>query len=138
MGEVKNWIGDVFRDGPDVGPPEDQVSMKPLLLKVIEEAFRIAVVDSLLPEATDERRVKIYRDIYAITEEEWGSIDPSALAKNLCNRLLGSGGWAVRGVYSGNASAKDVFDATMLNQDENQTDNFVSDLREWMEEEPND
>ena len=125
MTSVKNWIGDEFFDGDN---PRESVSMKPLLGKLIQEAFRIAVLDCI-PDLDDNRRVAIFRDIYAVTEEEWQSIDPGALCQNIGCRLLGTGGWTVRGVYSGNASTREVFDATIANSDINETDQFAAGLQ---------
>jgi hypothetical protein len=102
--------------------------MKPLLAAALDEAFRIAVVDSI-PELTDERRIAIFRDIYRMTEAEWGSIAPVALRQNIACRLFGSGGWSVRGVYSGNANAREVFDSCIANTEANPVDDIVGHLR---------
>lgn len=124
-GMCENWIGDREFAGDKRG---EQVSMKPLLAAALEEAFRIAVVDSI-PELTDERRIAIFRDIHRMTEAEWGSICPTALRQNIACRLFGVGGWSVRGVYSGNASAREVFEACVANSEANPIDDVVGDLR---------
>ncbi|WP_145066042.1 hypothetical protein [Engelhardtia mirabilis] len=99
---------------------------------MIGEAFRIALVDSLPPETSDERRVAIYRDAHAISDEEWLGIDPNALARNVGVRMLGTGGWTIRGAYSGSASAREVFDATIGNADENLADRLAAELGEHL------
>lgn len=124
----KNWIGDEFFNGDR---PSESVSMKPLLGKLIQEAFRMAVVDCI--SGDDARRIAVFRDLYAITEEEWQSIDPGALCKNVKNRLLGTGGWIVRGVYSAHASAREIFDASVANSDVNDADQFGAELQRFLE-----
>lgn len=123
---LKNWIGDIYTDSPS-SEGDTQISMKAMLAACIEEAFRIAVCDSLLPETSDERRVLIHADLHAITSEEWAEIDPNALRRNICNRLLGYGGWDIRGVYSGNASAEEVFAASFPKGGINPIDQFMRD-----------
>ena len=108
---LENWIGDRFFDGDEDCQP---VTMAPLLHKLMQEAFCIAVCDSI--DVTDERKVEIFRDIYRITEEEWQSMDPMALANNVFQRFMG-GGHTVRGVYGGNANPREVFDACVANKE---------------------
>lgn len=121
----ENWIGDRFFDGDT---PCEPVSMKPLLAAALDEAFAIAVVDSIL-DLTDERRIAIFRDLYCMTGEEWGSIDPGALRQNITCRLFGTGGWLVRGVYSGNANKREVFGACIANSEVNPIDDVIGSLR---------
>jgi hypothetical protein len=121
----ENWIGDRFFSG---SRPSEEVSMKPLLSAALDEAFHIAVVDSI-PDLTDERRIAIFRNLHCMTDEEWGRIDPGALRRNIACRLWGSGGWTVRGVYSGNANKREVFEACIANTEANQIDDVVGALR---------
>lgn len=105
----------------------DDVSMKPMLGALVQEAVLLAIVDSVaLP--TDEtgglealtasldrnaaRREALRADVFLLTDEEWASIDPKAQAQNVACRLLGPGGWTVRGVYGGNASPGELLEAT--------------------------
>lgn len=121
----ENWIGDREFDGDKQG---EQVSMKPLLAAALEEAFRVAVVDSI-PELTDKRRIAIFRDLYCMTQEEWGGISPGALRQNIACRLFGPAGWTVRGVYSGNANNREVFEACIANTEGSKIDDVLSHLR---------
>lgn len=70
------------------------VTMKPLLAVAIKEALRLAIDDSQMDG-----------DMYL------RDIDLDALAINLCLRLLGTGGWMVRGAYAGNASPQQILHA---------------------------
>ena len=97
----------------------ESISMKPLLSKLVQRAFVLAVSDCIPPpegindlDAYDKRKEEIQRNVYDITPEEWAQIDPMALAQNLCCRLLGEGGWSVGGVYSANATVDQVMRAT--------------------------
>ncbi len=72
----------------------DDITMKPLLAVAVTEALRLAIQDSMMPE-----------------DKTLADIDLDALAQNLCCRLLGTGGWMVRGVYSGNATPQEILHA---------------------------
>ena len=62
---------------------DDGITMKPLLAVAIKEALRLALDDSCIEGDT------VIADL-----------DLDALAINLCLRLLGSGGWEVRGIIA--------------------------------------
>ena len=106
MSSCENWVGDRFFSGDEL---EQTVSMKPLMMLLLREAFWIAVCDSL-PDATVERRREICSGgTLVISDEEWAQVSPGVLSRNIGIRLMGSGGFTVRGVYSGNATdAEDV------------------------------
>ena len=109
-------------NSPDIDP--DRLTMKPLLGELVQEAVKLAIIDSVsfgslsemgvdaYFEHTKKRRAALYVNIFNVTDEEWASINPMALAMNVACRLLGSGGWDVRGVYGGNASPGDLLEAT--------------------------
>ena len=90
--------------------------MKPLLSVAIHEAVKLAIVDCLDPDkVTDEDRIVYRKDNHKIPGDLWKSIDPTALAQNICCRLLGTGGWEVNNVYAGNASPIEVLYACIQN-----------------------
>ena len=96
----------------------NDTNMKPLLSKLIERAFVLAVSDCIAPpvgfddqDDYDKRKAAVQRDVYSISAEDWAQIDAMALAQNLCCRLLGKGGWEVNGVYSANATVQQVVNA---------------------------
>lgn len=122
---MRNWIGDTFENKPG---QDTQVSMKPAIASLLNEAFKIAVCDCL-PDIDDARRIKISCDIYQITEKEWMSIDPGALSQNIMVRMFGIGGFTVRGVYAGNATPQQNFDACVANKDQSDVDNFIGEFR---------
>jgi hypothetical protein len=101
------------------------LSMKPLLAVAIQEAVKLALIDSVYvrdgdeerPPNDDERREWRW-DVYAIPDESLARIDPVALAQNVCVRLLGTGGWYANGVYSGNATPREVLEACLERPDE--------------------
>ena len=76
----------------------DDVSMKPLLAVAVHEALRLAIQDCMMPE-----------------DKTLADVDLDALAQNLCCRLFGTGGWSVRGVYSGNATPQEILHACVEN-----------------------
>lgn len=122
---VDNWIGDRFFNGDR----EDEcVSMKPLLAKLMQEAFSIAVADSI-PDISDERSVAIYRDIHSLTDEEWALVNPTVLCQNIACRFMGRGGNIVRGVYAGNVSLRETFDVCVGNTEANETDRLMGQMR---------
>lgn len=94
----------------------------------MREAFGIAVADSI-PDLSDERAVAIYRDIHALTDEEWALVNPTALCQNIACRFMGYGGNTIRGVYSGNVSLRETFDACVRNDAENETDRLMGGMR---------
>jgi hypothetical protein len=54
--------------------------------------------------------------------------DPGALARNVSNRLLGSGGWEVGGHYCGNATAREITNASIADLDRDEVAELLSDL----------
>jgi len=116
------------QDGLPSAPPRD-THMKPLLAVAVREAVVLAIIDSVATveikdgdidawmAESDAQRGRLAFDIYQITPEEWGSIDPGALAQNVACRLFGDGGWTVNGVCSGNASPREVLDACVHRPD---------------------
>lgn len=112
---------------------DPDASLKPLLGLAVSEAVKLALIDSVMvpcaPEdsdttgrparvPTDEERARWQANIYSMPDECMAQMDPGALAKNVANRLLGGGGWTVRGVYSGNASPREILDACVVRPDE--------------------
>ncbi len=110
---LKNWIGDRFFDGDTQA---EHVSMKPVISKLLKEAFRIALAESI-PDIDDERRCAIFMDYYKITDEEMCRMDLGALCQNIFVRMFGTGGFVVRGMYNGNASPQESFDACVAKPD---------------------
>ena len=105
-------------------PHDNPLSLKPLLAVAIHEAVAWALVDSTDPElagltesfkAGDDNFAKTRAgwvlDPHSIPAEALASIDPTALAQNIANRLLGTGGWETGGIYHGNASPQETFTA---------------------------
>ena len=123
----ENWIGDrTFGFDRDC----ESVSMKPVMMDLLREAFAIAVVDSIDPDLiTDARRIEIFRNPQCVTEEEWWGISPRVLASNIGIRLWGSGSHTVRGVYTGNATVKETYNACVSNTEGGGVDSFVADMR---------
>ena len=113
------------------------VTMKPLLFKVVDQAVKLAIIDccGFVPtddgwrRSTQEEREEWLADIYKVPAEAWNAIDPGALMQNISCRLFGKGGWAVGDIYSGNAPAADVFLATFPQQDTSPTADIVATLR---------
>lgn len=105
--------------------PDNPLSLKPLLAVAIHEAVAWALVDSTDPELAGDLVADITGkdDRYSRTRAAWrlnphlipaevlASIDPGALAQNIVIRLLGPGGWETGGVYHGNTSPQQTFDA---------------------------
>lgn len=105
-------------------PYDNPLSLKPLLAVAIHEAVAWALVDSTDPELAGctasfvngddnfaKTRASWVLDPHSIPAEALASIDPTALAQNITTRLLGSGGWETGGIYHGNASPQQTFDA---------------------------
>jgi len=133
MENARNWIGDVFSNDIDADDP--RVSMKAMLSVLFDEAFRIAVVDSIDPDLIDDAgRCAVYKDVYTITKEQWASIDPMALSKNTRNRFIGVGGWEVRGRYAPNCTPREVFDATIGGPDMDLIAGIKEQLRNMMDD----
>lgn len=111
---------------------DNETHMKPLLATAVTEAVKLAIVDSLpvewpvnaFVEGTEEclerqeKKRNWLWDPYSIPQEHWNGIDPMALAQNICCRLLGKGGWEVNGVYSGNATPREILDACVERPDQ--------------------
>lgn len=106
-------------------PHDNPLSLKPLLAVAIHEAVAWAIVDSTDPELAGDlladitgkddtysrTRARWVLDPHSIPAEALASIDPVALAQNITIRLLGRGGWETGGIYHGNASPQQTFDA---------------------------
>lgn len=113
----------------------DDRHMKPLLGTAVDEAVKLALIDSVrVPEGdmerspTDAERRAWAWDIYAMPSECLATMDPGALAQNVAVRLLGPGGWAVGGVYSPNASPHQIVDACIERPDEDPVAGVLMDL----------
>ena len=113
-------------------------SMKPMLAVVLKQALHWALIDSAAvydPEnadCTDGTRLPTPEE-----REAWGwsinaiplaHIGPDALAQNLAVRLLGSGGWHIGGLYAGNASPREVFEASIDRPDRDEIAEIAFDL----------
>ena len=126
-------------------------SMKPMLAKLVEEAVHLALIDCCLADAMDdiiERqgidawldgasdavKTEWAHDIHAIPSAYIARMDPLALAQNVAVRLLGTGGWMVGGVYSGNATAREILDATFERPDRSHVSEIAFDVLKLMEE----
>jgi hypothetical protein len=117
---------------------EGRLSMKPLLGALVKEAVKLALIDSVMPTErepngqtrlpTDEEQRRWREDIHSIPAAYIANMDPLALAQNVACRLLGTGGWSVNGVYGGNASPRDLLDATFERPDQRYVDEFAFDL----------
>lgn len=111
-------------------------SMKALLSVAITEAVKLALIDSCVApprnledmDRCDARKAELLWDIYKITPEELGSMDPGALAQNVCCRLLGTGGWVVGRVYAGNATPREILDASLCRPDQDPLGDIKMDL----------
>jgi hypothetical protein len=77
-------------------------------------------------ELTDLERAKMQADEYA--GPQYVDFDPGALAQNVACRLLGTGGWNVGGIYAGNATDRDVFDASIIRPDRDRISELAMDL----------
>lgn len=110
--------------------PELKRTMKPMLAECIHQAVHLALIDSVLPDEnadgetfeeraglwTEEQQNAMESDIYAIPSEAIAKMDPGALCQNIACRLLGTGGWMLPTpdgpMYTGNATASEVFEAS--------------------------
>lgn len=77
-------------------------------------------------ELTDLERAKMQADEYA--GPQYVDLDPGALARNVACRLLGYGGWNVGGIYSGNATDRDIFDASIIRPDRDRISELAMDM----------
>jgi hypothetical protein len=127
-------------------PPEFvEVALKPMLAECVQEAVKLALIDSCWPvdEATGEDRAESWtpeeraamrRDIHTMPSSAMSRIDPQALARNVAVRLLGTGGWFLpspRGgdpIYTGNATSREVFEASFERPDRDQIAEMGFDL----------
>ena len=75
---------------------------------------------------TDLERAKMQMDEYA--GPQYVDFDPGALARNVACRLLGTGGWTVNGVYSGNATDQQILDATIIRPNRDRISELAMDL----------
>jgi hypothetical protein len=123
---------------------ESRHSMRCLLALAVQEAVKLALIDSVLccemdevierdgvdawDERGDEVRAAWRRDIHAIPSRHIAQMDPMALAQNVSCRLLGYGGWMVGGLYAPNASPRDIFEASLERPDQNYVDEIAFDL----------
>lgn len=122
-----------------------ELSMKPMLADCVKEAVRLALVDACWPvdeqkgtdraeSWTDAERLEFRRNIHALPSSALSKMDPEALAQNVAVRLLGTGGWVLpdpRGgvpIYTGNATTREVFDATFERPDRSIVDEMAFDL----------
>lgn len=87
-----------------------------------------SVPGTVLDFWTDEQKVEMRHDIYKMPSAAMAEIDPGALAQNVCCRLLGRGGWVVGGIYGGNATDREVFEATIERPDYSAIDELAFDL----------
>lgn len=116
----------------------NDVSMKPLLSVAIHEAVNLALIDSCVEPPKDlsdaeqtryqSRKEELRWDIFKLTDEEMAWMDPKALAKNICCRLLGTGGWEVNGVYAGNATPTQILEACVHRPDQDPIGDIKMDL----------
>lgn len=131
-------------------PLDPERSMKPLLGKLVQESIHLALVDCCLADAMDEYVAKHgidaylnggrevittpwLRDVHAIPSRYIARIDPSALGQCVAVRLLGAGGWMVGGAYAGNATPRDLLDATFERPDRSEVSEVAFDLMQAME-----
>jgi hypothetical protein len=77
-------------------------------------------------ELTDQQRTAMLADEYS--GPQYVDFDPGALARNVACRLLGYGGWMVGDVYAGNATDRDIFDATFARPDRDRIDELAFDM----------
>lgn len=109
----------------NLGADDLNLSMKPLLGLAIQEAVKLALIDSVFvptPDGervpTDDERRAWSWDIHSMPDECMARMDPTALGQNVAVRLLGSGGWHSSGVYSGNATPREILDSCIYRPDE--------------------
>lgn len=109
-----------------VEPELHETNMKPLLGLAVQEAVKLALVDTAAK--TDEQRFEWTWDIYAMPDDALVGIDPGALAQNVACRLLGSGGWFSGTTYAGNATPTEVLHSCIQRPDQDPIDEIAFDL----------
>lgn len=121
-------------------------SLKPLMAEVIREAVHLALIDSAIPDGADDdggsrmwteaELEAMHHDIYAIPSEALARMDPGALARNVAVRLLGTGGWSLMNgdeeVYTGNATAQEIWDLSIARPSRSHIDEMAMDVTEMM------
>jgi hypothetical protein len=122
-----------------------EVHMKPLLAVAIKEAVKLALIDCCLADAVDaavgkegdferwaetSQRLKAEwtADVYSMPADLFARMDPLALAQNVAVRLLGPGHWHVNGVYAGNATPRELLEATVERPDQDPIAEIAFDL----------
>lgn len=123
---------------PPKDTPDEPFSLKPLMALAIHEAVKWAFVDCAShpgkipgeagPLASEEERAKWLHDIYSMPSECFAQMDPGAVAQNICNRLMGSGGWRVNGVYAGNATPQQILECCIHRPDQDPVGDVMMDL----------
>lgn len=131
-------------------------SMKPLLADAVAESVKLALIDSAcIPLEPEDERPDNYVSIgdaercpTPAEREAWDAdpstippivlagISPRVLARNVAVRLLGTGGWQIGEMYTGNASAREVFDASIARPDRAVVDEIAFDLGLTLQDEP--
>lgn len=124
----------------ELQPEGVERNMKPALATLVQEAVCLALIDSAVPHDedgkerfwTDEERQAMEHDIFAMPGEALAEMDPIALAQNVAVRLLGRGGWelpTIAGpIYTGNATAREVWEASLARPDRSIVDEMAFDL----------
>lgn len=128
-------MSEPIQDPKDPYLVEARHSMRCLLSVAVQEAVTLALIDTARPRDangqdrfwTDDEKLAMRRNIYAMPDEALGNMDPGALARNVACRLLGTGGWIVGGVYAGNATPREVFEATIERPDRSFVDELAFD-----------
>lgn len=117
------------------------LSMKPLLGLAVQEAVKLAIIDSvIIPDEdgdrypSDQEREQWKMDIYSMPRGCLETMDPGALAQNVSVRLLGGGGWFANGVYTGNASPREIMEACIQRPDEDPNAEHEMMMKEVMDQ----
>lgn len=118
--------------------------MKALLGVAVQEAVHLALIDASIPAErdesgqtrlwTDEERQRFREDIFAIPGDALARMDPMALCQCVAVRLLGPGGWLIGDTYAGNATARDVLEASVERPDRSHVDEMTFDLLQAMKD----
>lgn len=127
-GELVSRTGDDHAEQDCRDYAARNIDMKALLGVAVSEAVHLALIDTVEIDLTDAQRQAARWDIHRIPGEAIARMDPEALAQNVCVRLLGSGGWFVNGVYAGNATPREVLDASIQRPDRDPIDEIAFDL----------
>lgn len=110
-----------------------EASMKPLLMVAVQEAVKLAFIDSVtvptpdgngnlcdgrerFPTA-DERRSWAW-NLDAMPDEVRATASLDVVARNTGLRLFGGGGFTVNGVYAGNATPQQILEACVERPDQ--------------------